>query len=60
MLSTVDLERLIAVKRLEIEKEKILLGLASPESGGNVSYLYYCVCGNLLIVCAGGRCVSIF
>ncbi|KAL0860619.1 hypothetical protein ABMA27_009971 [Loxostege sticticalis] len=36
MLSTVDLERLIAVKRLEIEKEKILLGLASPESGGNI------------------------
>ncbi|XP_028169341.1 uncharacterized protein LOC114359243 [Ostrinia furnacalis] len=36
MLSTVDLERLIAVKRLEIEKEKIMLGLAPAEASDNI------------------------
>ncbi|XP_073960841.1 LOW QUALITY PROTEIN: uncharacterized protein [Choristoneura fumiferana] len=35
MLSTVDLERLITVKRREIEKEKTRLGLASPRSDEN-------------------------
>lgn len=37
MLSSTDLERLITVKRREIEKEKTLLGLISPDRSLKVS-----------------------
>lgn len=49
MLSAVDLERLIAVKRLEINKEKTFLGLSSPETSGVSNFLTYMHGGNLLI-----------